>query len=259
LKLPSRRRLIVALDYGSLPPASDLADKLSGLVGMFKIGNQLFTAAGPEAVQEIARYASGVFLDLKFHDIPTIVAGAVSSGRNIPGVVFLNVHTLGGPAMMQAAAEALARGGKSKLGQKLLGVTILTSMDEKSMRQVGISGRPGDRVVRLAKLAKECGLDGVVASVQETRAIRKACGKDFLIVTPGVRPAVSEKSGRKDDQSRVATPSEAIRAGADYIVVGRPITAAADPVTATEEILREIDQAQAEVPSAAFDAHAAVR
>jgi orotidine-5'-phosphate decarboxylase len=223
---------------------------------MFKIGKQLFTAVGPEAVREISRFGPGVFLDLKFHDIPNTVAGAVSSGRNIPGVVFMNVHALGGPAMMRAAAEALAQGNESKCGQKLLGVTILTSMDEKSMRQVGISGTPRDRVVRLAKLAQECGLDGVVASVQEAIDIRKACGKDFLIVTPGVRPgnklrrkdngraAPHDRTGAlSDDQARVATPSEAIRAGADYIVVGRPITGAADPAIATEEILHEIDQA----------------
>jgi len=263
LKLPSRpptdisRRLIVALDYESLPPALEVADKLAGLVGMFKIGKQLFTAVGPAAVREISRFGPGIFLDLKFHDIPNTVAGAVTSGRKIPGVVFMNVHTLGGPAMMRAAAEALVQGNGSKCGQKLLGVTILTSMDEKSMRQVGISGPPRNRVVRLAKLAQQCGLDGVVASVQEARDIRKACGKDFLIVTPGVRPSPKPRhkhngrgatqhdrtGARSDDQARVATPSEAIRAGADYIVVGRPITGAADPAIAAEQILSEIGQA----------------
>lgn len=243
MKLTSRRRLIVALDDESLPPSVDLADKLAGLVGMFKIGKRLFTAVGPEAVREIARFGPGIFLDLKFHDIPNTVAGAVKSGRNIPGVVFMNVHTLGGAAMMRAAVGALNRGRGRKAGQKLLGVTILTSMDARSMHQVGISGRPRDRVVHLARLAKECGLDGVVASVQEAPVIRKACGKDFLIVTPGVRPALAEdKAVKGDDQTRVATPSEAIRAGADYIVIGRPITAATDPVTITEEILKEMDQ-----------------
>lgn len=230
-----------------------MANKLAGLVGMFKIGKQLFTAVGPEAVREIARFGPGIFLDLKFHDIPNTVAGAVRSGRNIPGVVFMNVHTLGGVAMMQAAVAALGNKGesrfKAKAAQKLLGVTILTSLDEEAMRQVGISGRPQSRAVHLAKLAQDAGLDGVVASVQEAKAVRQACGKKFLIVTPGVRPATmttgavaGHKIG-KDDQSRVATPSEAIRAGADYIVVGRPITAAGSPVTAAEEILQEIERA----------------
>lgn len=239
MTLPARRRLIVALDFESLPTAIDLAGKLSGLVDMFKVGKQLFTACGPEAVKEVARLGFAIFLDLKFHDIPNTVAGAVRAGRNIPGVVFINVHTLGGPLMMRAAADALAEGGGAQSGQKLLGVTILTSMDEKQMEQVGISGEPLERAVRLAKLAQECGLDGVVASVQEARAIRKACGPDFLIVTPGVRHA----AGRQDDQARVATPAEAIRAGADHIVVGRPITASPDPVEVTEQVLEEIERA----------------
>lgn len=252
----------MALDYESLPPALEMARQLAQFVGMFKIGKQLFTAVGPEAVREISQFGPGIFLDLKFHDIPNTVAGAVTSGRKIPGVVLMNVHTLGGAAMMRAAAEALAQRDKAKSGQKLLGVTILTSMDENAMRQVGISGPPQERVVSLAKLAQECGLDGVVASVQEAPGIRGACGKGFLIVTPGVRPmfppekpankssrnhgkaaANSKTSRRSDDQARVATPAEAIRAGADYIVVGRPVTGAADPAKAAEEILREIDQA----------------
>jgi orotidine-5'-phosphate decarboxylase len=223
---------------------------------MFKIGKQLFTAMGPDAVREVARFGLGIFLDLKFHDIPNTVAGAVAAGRNIPGVVFMSVHTLGGSAMMKAAAQALVQGEMPKSGQKLLGVTILTSMDKRAMQEVGISGQPAATVVRLAKLAKASGLDGVVASVQEAPLIRKACGRNFLIVCPGVRPASEaphpiadrrtsrkQTSRKKDDQARIATPRDAIRAGADYIVVGRPITAAPDPLVAAEEILEEIDQA----------------
>lgn len=211
---------------------------------MFKIGNELFTAVGPESVREVARFGPGVFLDLKFHDIPNTVAGAVRAGRNIPGVVFMNVHTLGGAEMMRAAAQALGRHRNAKPMQELLGVTILTSMEQKSMREVGIVSRPADRVLRLAKLAQACGLDGVIASPREAQAIRKACGKEFLIVTPGVRPAEYgvERRLAADDQARAATPLQAIAAGADYIVVGRPITSSADPVNAAEEILREIDR-----------------
>lgn len=230
---PNRRsgRLIVALDYPRLAPALTLARRLAGSGVMFKIGKQLFTAEGPAAVKSIAR-CGPVFLDLKFHDIPNTVAGAVASAARLPGVRLVNVHALGGLRMMRAAARAKPAPRRVKL----LAVTILTSMDAAELRRVGISGTPAARVVALARLAKKAGLDGVVASPQEIRAIRRACGRNFLIVAPGVRPAGAVRG----DQSRVATPAEAIRAGADHIVVGRPITAAADPVAAAKSILREI-------------------
>jgi len=216
---------------------------------MFKINIHLFTAEGPSAVGRLRRLGPEIFLDLKFHDIPNTVAGAVSSAVGLPGVRLLDVHTLGGLEMMRAAAKARDNSALPKAQRpKLLGVTILTSMDNDAMRDVGISGPASSRAVKLARLARQAGLDGVVASPHEVRAIRRACGKDFLIVVPGVRPEVEGGSGRKarriaDDQARVATPAEAIRAGADYLVIGRPITAAADPVEAAQAILEEVSSA----------------
>jgi len=240
-----RSSLVVALDFDSLSSALKFAKQVSDLVGMFKIGNQLFTAAGPQAVKEVAALGCGIFLDLKFHDIPNTVAGAVLSAAAMPGVQLLNVHALGGKAMLEAATQAVSAGfpmGEDR--PRLLAVTILTSMDHKSMKSVGISGMPTQRVVKLAKLAKSAGVDGVVASVQEARAIRKACGRDFLIATPGVRTTdVATKSSR-DDQARTATPTEAIRAGADFIVVGRPILAAGNPREAAQSIVEEIAAAR---------------
>lgn len=223
------------------------AHQLADAVGMFKIGSQLFTSAGPEAVREIAQLGSGVFLDLKFHDIPNTVAGAVLAAAAIPGVQLVNVHALGGTAMLQAAAQAISAGVPMGADRpRLLAVTVLTSMDQKAIREVGIGGPPKTRVVALAKLAQKAGVDGVVASVQEAKAVRKACGSEFLIVTPGVRPAEkrAESGGRKDDQARTATPKEAIQAGADFIVVGRPILAASDPRAAAQEIVDEIASAK---------------
>ncbi|HET7150118.1 MAG TPA: orotidine-5'-phosphate decarboxylase, partial [Candidatus Acidoferrum sp.] len=219
--------------------------QIADLVGMFKIGNQLFTAAGPSAVKEIAALGSGVFLDLKYHDIPNTVAGAVLSAASMPGVQLLNVHALGGKAMMEAAAQAISAGVPMGADRpRLLAVTILTSMDHKTMKEVGVGGTPRTRVVKLAQLAKEAGVDGVVASVQEAKAIRKACGDGFLIVTPGVRPKDCDVAPSADDQSRKATPKEAIRAGADFLVVGRPILAAADPRVAAQSIVDEIAAAK---------------
>lgn len=241
-----RSSLIVALDFDSLPSAVKFAKQISDLVGMFKIGNQLFTAAGPAAVKEISSLGPGVFLDLKFHDIPNTVAGAVLSAAAMSGVQLMNVHALGGRAMLEAAVQAISAGVPMGADRpRLLAVTILTSMDQKSMRETGIGGPPKSRVVKLARLAKELGVDGVVASVQEARAIRKACGREFLIVTPAVRPAdKSSAASKHDDQARTATPTEAIRAGADYLVVGRPILAAADPRAAAQAIVDEIAAAK---------------
>jgi orotidine-5'-phosphate decarboxylase len=221
------------------------AKQVADLVGMFKIGSQLFTSAGPEAVQQVAQLGTGIFLDLKFHDIPNTVAGAVLASAALPGVELVNVHALGGTAMMRAASQAVSAGvpmGEDRT--RLLAVTVLTSMDQKSIREVGIGGPPKLRVLKLAKLAQKAGVDGVVASVQEAKAIRKACGREFLIVTPGVRPKDTSAGNKKDDQSRTATPREAIKAGADFIVVGRPILAAADPRAAAQALVDEIAAAK---------------
>jgi orotidine-5'-phosphate decarboxylase len=234
-----------------MAPALGLAEKLAGIAGLFKIGKQLFTAEGPEAVRRVSSLGPGVFLDLKYHDIPNTVVGAVRAAAAVGGVRLLNVHTLGGPKMMAEAAAALKEFPNPP---KLLGVTILTSMDAKMMAKVGISGTPASRALRLAKLAKQAGLDGVVASAHEVKAIKKACGKDFIVLVGGVRPK-SESVARgarlrgglsRDDQSRMATPAEAVRAGADYLVVGRPITGAADPVAAAMAIADEIARAESE-------------
>ena len=240
-----RSSLIVALDFDSLSSALKFAEKVSDLVGMFKIGNQLFTSAGPEAVNQVAALGNGIFLDLKFHDIPNTVAGAVLSAAAMPGVQLVNVHALGGAAMLQAAAQAVSAGVPMGADRtRLIAVTILTSMDHKTMREAGISGTPITSAVKLARLAKKCGVDGVVASVQEAKAIRKACGREFLIATPGVRPAEKSSEKAKDDQARTATPAQAIKAGADYMVVGRPIIAAADPRAAAQSIVDEIAAAR---------------
>jgi orotidine-5'-phosphate decarboxylase len=240
-----RSSLIVALDFDSLSTALRFAGQVSDLVGMFKIGSQLFTTAGPEAVRQVAKLGAEIFLDLKFHDIPNTVAGAVLATAALPGLKLVNVHALGGTAMLNAAAQAVSAGVPMGADRpRLLAVTLLTSMDTKTVREVGIGGPPNSRVVKLAKLAQKAGVDGVVASVQEAKAIRKACGRDFLIVTPGVRPKGKGGESEKDDQSRTATPREAIRAGADFIVVGRPILAAADPRAAAQEIVDEIASAK---------------
>jgi orotidine-5'-phosphate decarboxylase len=240
-----RSSLIVALDFDSLSSALKFAQKISDLVGMFKIGSQLFTSAGPEAVKQIAALGNSIFLDLKFHDIPNTVAGAVLASAAMPGVQLVNVHALGGTAMLRAAAQAVSAGAPMGADRtRLIAVTVLTSMDHKAMREAGISGTPLTRAVKLAKLAKACGVDGVVASVQEAKAIRKACGREFLIVTPGVRPKEKSSEKQKDDQARTATPAQAIKAGADFIVVGRPIIASEDPRAAAQSVVEEIAAAK---------------
>ncbi len=240
-----RSSLIVALDFDSLSSAVKFAKQVADLVGMFKIGNQLFTAAGPAAVKEISALGAGIFLDLKFHDIPNTVAGSVLSAAAMSGVQLVNVHALGGKAMLEAAVQAISAGVPMGADRpRLLAVTILTSMDQKAMKEVGISGAPKLRVVKLAQLAKSTGVDGVVASVQEAKDIRRACGREFLIVTPGVRPKEHAAASEQDDQARKATPTEAIRAGADFLVVGRPILAAADPRAAAQSLVDEIAAAK---------------
>jgi orotidine-5'-phosphate decarboxylase len=227
--------ILVALDVESAARAVELANLLRGSVGGFKIGKQLFTAAGPAVVRELTSHGDRVFLDLKFHDIPNTVAGAIQSAV-ATGAWMVNVHCSGGSAMMKAAAEA-ATSAAAKLSQPrplVIGVTVLTSMNDQALREIGVDTPMLDQVTRLAKLAKVSGLDGVVASPQEVRAIRQACGAGFEIVTPGIRPA--DQQG-KDDQARTMTPAEAIQAGATYLVIGRPITAAPDPKSAAEQIL----------------------
>ena len=247
----ARQKLIVALDFPSLELAFDFAQSTAHLVGMFKINIHLFTSAGPSAVEKLRQLGPEIFLDLKFHDIPNTVSGAVASALALPGVRLMNIHALGGLDMMRAAAKVRDQSNLPKASRpKLLAITILTSMDNKALKGVGIAGPAAKRVVALARLAKQAGMDGVVASPQEVKAIRRACGKDFLIVVPGVRPIIKEgktKEGKKlagkrtaDDQARVATPAEAIRDGADYLVVGRPITGAPDPEAAARAILDEI-------------------
>jgi len=220
-----------------------MARGVAGSVGMFKINIHLFTAEGPEAVRKIGALGPGIFLDLKYHDIPNTVSGAISAAAELPKVRLLDLHATGSEAMMRAGAEALARKGAGQADRpRLLGITILTSLNQGDLRRIGIGGTPGSRALSLARLAKRCGLDGVVASPKEVRQIRRACGRDFLIVTPGIRPA--QPGARKaDDQARIATPTQAIRAGADYLVVGRPITAAADPSAAARAIAEEIASA----------------
>ena len=245
----ARQKVILALDFPTLDSAFQLAQTLSQVVGILKINIHLFTAEGPSAVAKLNSLGPGIFLDLKFHDIPNTVKGAVASAVTLPGVQLLDLHALGGLEMMRAAAKARdeAKASGSPV-PKLLAITILTSMDNTALRGVGIAGPASKRVVQLARLAQKAGMDGVVASPQEVRGIRRACGKDFLIVVPGIRPSApgGPAGGRKrksDDQARVATPAEAIRAGADYLVIGRPITAAPDPEAAARAILEEISSA----------------
>jgi orotidine-5'-phosphate decarboxylase len=200
---------------------------------MFKVGSQLFTTVGPKAVEKLAGLGYEIFLDLKFHDIPNTVAHAVAAGARLPGVRLMTIHASGGAEMMRAARDAAGTRAKRP---RLLGVTVLTSLDAATLRSVGVATAPVQQAVALAKLAKASGLDGVVASAHEISEIRKACGPGFLIVVPGIRPATAAA----DDQARVATPGDAIRAGADYLVVGRPITAAAKPREAAMRIGEEI-------------------
>jgi orotidine-5'-phosphate decarboxylase len=228
-------KLIVALDVPTLEAAVGLVRQLSGVVSWFKVGLELFTSEGPRAFREVFDAgAQSIFFDSKFHDIPNTVAGAARAATR-HGVTMFNVHALGGVEMMHAALEAAeqARGANRP---KVIGVTMLTSIDQQTMnRELCISGAVETNVVHLARLAQRAELDGVVCSPQEIAAVRAACGDSFLIVTPGVRPAWAAKG----DQRRVMTPAEAVAAGADYIVVGRPITHAPNPVEAAEQVLSE--------------------
>ena len=233
-----RDRLIVALDVDSLAQAERLAEQLDGLVRRFKIGSQLFTAGGPAAVDAIQKRGAEVFLDLKFHDIPNTVAGAAREAARL-GVFMFNVHASGGLARMKAAADGAAAAAKELSVRRplVIAVTVLTSLDRAALhRELGVASSVEGHVLRLSELARDAGLDGTVASPVEIAAIRRSLGAAWVIVTPGVRPAGSAAG----DQSRVATPGAAARAGAHYLVVGRPITGAPDPAAAAAAILEEI-------------------
>jgi orotidine-5'-phosphate decarboxylase len=227
--LTARDRIIVALDFPSQAKALALVSALSDSVSIYKIGLQLYTAAGPAIVQAVAATSAKIFLDLKLHDIPNTVAKAVTAAGDL-GAAMLTVHLSGGSAMLQAAVE-------SKTPQlSLLGVTVLTSATQETLTETGLDSALADQVMRLADLGKKSGCDGLVTSPHEVGALRQRLGPDVLLVCPGVRPAWAAA----DDQKRFTTPREAVEAGADYLVIGRPITAAADPRSAVERIVTEL-------------------
>ncbi|MCG3163323.1 MAG: Orotidine 5'-phosphate decarboxylase [Acidobacteria bacterium] len=238
-----RNPIVVALDVESSDQALSLVERLRGVAGMFKVGKQLFTAAGPDVVRKIIAMGERVFLDLKFHDIPNTVAMAGVEAARL-GVSIFNVHAMGGSKMMRAVTEAVTETAeRERMARPLiLGVTVLTSHTQDSLKEVGIEPKLEDEVVNLARLCDASGIDGVVASPLEIAPIRSAIkNPGFVILTPGVRPA----GASLDDQSRVMTPAEAIHAGANFLVIGRPITAADDPVAAARKILEETKQAGA--------------
>jgi orotidine-5'-phosphate decarboxylase len=225
-------RVIVALDFAAADEALTFAARVQPQSCRLKVGKELFTATGPALVEELVHRGFDIFLDLKFHDIPNTVAGACKAASQL-GVWMLNVHALGGRAMLEAARDAVA--GAVRRPQ-LIAVTLLTSMAAKEMKEVGIEGEPAAAALRLAKLAQASGLDGVVCSAQEAALLKRECGEKFCLVTPGIRSAARAK----DDQQRVMTPAAAVAAGADYLVIGRPVTQAPDPVAALDAINREI-------------------
>jgi orotidine-5'-phosphate decarboxylase len=237
--LKEKEKLIVALDVKTQAEVSELVAALKDTVGMFKVGSQLFTSTGPSVVTKIVESGAKVFLDLKFHDIPHQVEGAARSAARL-GVSLFTVHAGGASEMMKRAAESSAEEAEKQGRPKpaVVAVTVLTSLDQTSLAQIGMTGTTEGCVLRLAKLALESGVDGVVASPNEIEAIRSQSGPGFLIVTPGIRPAAQEAG--QDDQKRFATPAVALRAGADYLVVGRPITGAPDPAKAAERIVAEM-------------------
>ncbi len=242
--IPLAERIFVALDYPKASDALAMAEKLAPLGISYKVGMQLFYAEGMSIVQQLRAYGKTVFVDLKLHDIPNTVAGSVDSLVR-QGVDFLNVHTQGGCEMMQAAVQSAQAVAKTSgnAAPKVIGVTLLTSLNESALTEFllvnGVS--VNEYVQHLALQAKKAGLDGVVCSAQEASAIRAACGPDFLLVTPGIRPAGADEQ----DQSRVITPAQALKNGSDYLVIGRPITGAANPLEATQRILDEMHGALA--------------
>ncbi|MEW6647210.1 MAG: orotidine-5'-phosphate decarboxylase [Pseudomonadota bacterium] len=225
-------RIIIALDYADPHLALEMVAKLEPARCRLKVGKELFTRGGPQLVQTLRDKGFEIFLDLKFHDIPNTVAGACSAAADL-GVWMVNVHAMGGRRMMAAAREALDKVAQPPL---LIAVTILTSMGEQDIHEVGLAGEPADNVARLATLAQASGMDGVVCSPQEVSMLRRQAGESFRLVTPGIRPAWSAKG----DQTRITTPADAVRLGSDYLVIGRPITAADEPMVALESIEREL-------------------
>src|SRR5688572_859403 len=228
-------RIIVALDFAEAKPALDLVRRLDPAQCRVKVGKELFTAAGPAVVEDLVGRGFGLFLDLKFHDIPNTVAAACRAAAAL-GVWMLNVHASGGRAMLDAARAAIPPGDTAP---KLIAVTLLTSMSESDLTDIGMSGTSGEVVTRLTRLTKACGLDGVVCSAVEAQSLRTMCGEDFALVTPGIRPP----DASADDQSRIMTPGGAIRNGSSYLVIGRPITRAADPLEVLSRINADIASA----------------
>src|SRR5271165_2728201 len=234
--LQPRDRLIVALDVPSAPRARQIVQTIGEAAVTYKIGKQLFTAEGPQVVRDLASSGRRVFLDLKFHDIPNTVAGAVKSAAEL-GVSMVTVHASGGSKMLKAAVEAA---GQSPARPMILAVTVLTSLSDSDLQELGVSGNVLSQVLRLGALARSAGCGGLVASAQEARELRREMGEGFVIVTPGIRPAGSAAA----DQARVVTPRDAITAGATHLVVGRPILDAADPAKVAAGIVKEIETAQ---------------
>jgi orotidine-5'-phosphate decarboxylase len=234
-------KIIVALDFPDATPALALVERLDPALCRLKVGKELFTVAGPELVRTLVARGFEVFLDLKFHDIPNTVAAACRAAAGL-GVWMMNVHAAGGRRMLVAAREALAglpppgQGGTKPQRPLLIAVTVLTSMSAEELSEVGVQDAPADQVLRLARLTRDCGLDGVVCSAQEAALLRAELGPGFRLVTPGIRPAGAEAG----DQRRVMTPAEALRAGASDLVIGRPITGAADPLAALKAIQSDI-------------------
>jgi orotidine-5'-phosphate decarboxylase len=235
-------KLIIALDVETAAEAREMFARMRGYAGMFKVGSQLFTAAGPEIVREIVKGGGRVFLDLKFHDIPNTVAAAAREAVRL-GVSIFNVHAMGGREMMRRAAEAAAETAELEGIERpsVIAVTVLTSFDASTLGDLGISFTPEAQAALLARLASTCGLDGVVASAHEIKQVRSVAMREgFLVVTPGVR----QRAVANDDQRRVMSPAEAVRAGADYVVMGRTIISAPDPVAAAREVHEEMTRAE---------------
>jgi orotidine-5'-phosphate decarboxylase len=230
------KKIIFAMDVKEFSDVQWWAEQLSGHVGMFKVGKQLYTACGPASVRMIQKCGGEVFLDLKYHDIPNTVAMAALEAANL-GVQLCDLHAMGGLEMMSTTMETLDKNFSGcNPRPRVLAITVLTSSNEETLRGIGINIPVPEMVVKLAKLAQAAGVDGVVASPQEVELIREACGRDFLVVTPGVRPSFAATN----DQKRIMTPADAIKAGADYLVIGRPIAQAKDPVQAAQAIVDEI-------------------
>ncbi|KGQ27509.1 orotidine 5'-phosphate decarboxylase [Gallibacterium anatis] len=223
------KKVIVALDYETKKEAMQLVDQIDPSLCRLKVGKEMFTTLGTEFVKELQKRSFDVFLDLKFHDIPNTVARAVRSAADL-GVWMVDMHASGGLRMMEAAKKILEPYGKD--APILIAITVLTSMEEADLLQIGVNTSPEEHVIRLARLSQRAGLDGVVCSPQEVEILRQRCGNEFKLVTPGIRPEGSQLG----DQRRVMTPREAINAGSDYLVIGRPITQAADPVAVLKQI-----------------------